>query len=414
MEDSTVITRVVLRNYKSIAACDVGLGPLTFIVGPNGSGKSNFVDALRFIADAVRTSVESALRTRGGVAQVRRRGEKGVRSFRVTVELRPAPGLSAEYSLEVAPEKDGGFRIREERCVVTDFASGDVLDEFTVRDGVVKKMRLRALVDGAERHFLMDPAQVARVTLFLPTVAAISDSMRHVSATLAAMSFFNINSHHIKTPGLSSYTDQLMPDGGNLAGVFRKLQATDQALAHSILGYLRLIVPNINDVDVASIGGLDVLEFSQKLNDRRIERFYASAMSDGTLRALAILVGLFQTSPVVWMNPRLVAIEEPELALHPAAARILLDALRIASIDKQVIVTSHSDDLIDDDDIETDSILAVGLDHGVTLIGPVDEIARNALREELFTAGEMLRSGQLVPDPKLLEFHIEPTSVTGQ
>ena len=52
--DRRLLTRVVLRNYKSIAACDVSPAQLTFLVGPNGSGKSNFLDALRFVADAVR------------------------------------------------------------------------------------------------------------------------------------------------------------------------------------------------------------------------------------------------------------------------------------------------------------------------------------------------------------------------
>ncbi|NBC31104.1 MAG: AAA family ATPase [Alphaproteobacteria bacterium] len=40
------IKRITIRNYKSIAACKVDLGPLMFLVGPNGSGKSNFLDAL--------------------------------------------------------------------------------------------------------------------------------------------------------------------------------------------------------------------------------------------------------------------------------------------------------------------------------------------------------------------------------
>ena len=46
MPNQIFITRVVLRNFKSIGKCDVKLGPLTYLVGPNGSGKSNFMDAL--------------------------------------------------------------------------------------------------------------------------------------------------------------------------------------------------------------------------------------------------------------------------------------------------------------------------------------------------------------------------------
>ena len=67
------LTRVTIRNYKSIAACKVDLSQLMFLVGPNGSGKSNFLDAIRFVADALRTSLDHALRDRGTIKEVRRR-----------------------------------------------------------------------------------------------------------------------------------------------------------------------------------------------------------------------------------------------------------------------------------------------------------------------------------------------------
>ena len=60
------LRRVALRNYKSIRECDVALGPLMLLVGPNGSGKSNFLDALRFVAESLRTTMDQALRERGG------------------------------------------------------------------------------------------------------------------------------------------------------------------------------------------------------------------------------------------------------------------------------------------------------------------------------------------------------------
>ena len=49
--DRRLLHRVALRNYRSIAACDVSLAQLSFLVGPNGSGKSNFLDALGFSID---------------------------------------------------------------------------------------------------------------------------------------------------------------------------------------------------------------------------------------------------------------------------------------------------------------------------------------------------------------------------
>ncbi|MFZ4849374.1 MAG: AAA family ATPase [Caldilinea sp.] len=69
------IRKVTIRNYKSIAACQVELQNLMFLVGRNGAGKSNFLDALRFVADALRTSLDHALRDRGTIKEVRRRSD---------------------------------------------------------------------------------------------------------------------------------------------------------------------------------------------------------------------------------------------------------------------------------------------------------------------------------------------------
>src|SRR5271154_7071602 len=81
------IRQVTIRNYKSIAACKVKLGPLMFLVGANGSGKSNFLDAIRFVADALRTSLDHALRERGSIKEVRRRSGGHPNHFAVRLDL---------------------------------------------------------------------------------------------------------------------------------------------------------------------------------------------------------------------------------------------------------------------------------------------------------------------------------------
>jgi AAA15 family ATPase/GTPase len=122
-------------------------------------------------------------------------------------------------------------------------------------------------------------------------------------------------------------------------------------------------------------------------------------MSDGTLRVLGILVALFQEGHGTQKRVPLVGIEEPEIALHPAAAGVLLDGLQDASETTQVIVTSHSPDLLDDKNLDVDSILAVEAHDGNTAIAPVDDASRSALRDKLYTTGELLRRDQLQPDP---------------
>ena len=89
------LSRIVLRNYKSIAACDVRLGPLNFLVGCNGAGKSNFLDALHLVRDALDRSLDNALNERGGLAEVRRR--LGLPGATQRTAPRPACSCSAGW-----------------------------------------------------------------------------------------------------------------------------------------------------------------------------------------------------------------------------------------------------------------------------------------------------------------------------
>ncbi len=110
-------------------------------------------------------------------------------------------------------------------------------------------------------------------------------------------------------------------------------------------------------------------------------------------------MGFYNLAPSVM----LVAIEEPEVALHPAAAGVLLDALRDASRERQVLVTSHSPELLDSEAIRPEHILAVVSHQGRTDLAPLDDAGTLALRDHLYTAGELLRLNQLLPDENVIE-----------
>jgi len=119
-------------------------------------------------------------------------------------------------------------------------------------------------------------------------------------------------------------------------------------------------------------------------------------VSDGTLRALGVLIALFQGIGLEADCP-LVGLEEPELALHPAAASALLDAVQEAAESRQVVVTTHSPDLLDSSLVTADMIRPVIMVQGETRSGPVDDAGRTALAEGLYNPGELLRMNQLAP-----------------
>jgi predicted ATPase len=109
-----------------------------------------------------------------------------------------------------------------------------------------------------------------------------------------------------------------------------------------------------------------------------------------------VLVALFQGGSE--RRIRLIGIEEPETALHPAAAGLLRDCIVEASADTQVLVTSHSADLLDNADLPIDSLYAVEARLGTSSLAPLDEQTRSILRDRLYTVGELLRINQIGPD----------------
>jgi predicted ATP-dependent endonuclease of OLD family len=99
---------------------------------------------------------------------------------------------------------------------------------------------------------------------------------------------------------------------------------------------------------------------------------------------------------------RLVGIEEPESALHPAAAGALMEALSEAASQTQIVVTSHSPDLLDKVDVDEHTLLAVTSEESTTRIAPIDKASLKVIRDHLFTPGELLRMDQLEPDREAL------------
>jgi predicted ATPase len=376
------LTRVTLRNYRSIAACDVQLGPLTFLVGPNGSGKSNFLDALRLTTDALRTSLDHALRDRGGVHEVRRRSSGHPTNFAIRIGFQLQDTTSGHFSFEVGARSHGDYAVQQEECVV-----GGA--RYRVREG----------------KLIVKPTEVAPPStedrLYLVNAAGLPE-FRPVFDVLSNMGFYNLNPDKIRALQSPDKGELLARDGFNLSSVLERLETLDEGVTkRRVEEYLSRIVPELEGVDSKRVGHMETLEFRQHVEGAKDPwRFPAINMSDGTLRALGILVALLQAR--VEERIRVVGIEEPEVALHPAAAGILRDALRDGSRYAQVIVTSHSPELLDTPDVREEEIVSVVADQGRTVIARLDEATRSTLRDRLYTAGELLKANQLTPDREAL------------
>jgi predicted ATPase len=359
------------------------LGRLTFLVGPNGAGKSNFLDALRLVSDALRTaSLDHALRDRGGISEVRRRSAGHPRNFAIRLDFTLRDWTTGHYAFEVGARARGEFFIKSEECIAGK-------SKYLIREGqIIDSPSPVAPPAADDRLYLVNAAG-------LPEFRAVWDE-------LTTMGFYNLNPREIRALQHPDKGEILDREGRNLSSVLERLEKTDSTIKKRIEEYLGKVVPGVEGVEPQRLGHMETLEFRQRVPGAKDPwRFLAINMSDGTLRALGVLVALFQVQagqPVPF-----VGIEEPEVALHPAAAGALRDCLREGSDHTQVLVTSHSPELLDDPTIPAASLLAVVAQNGQTEIAALDEVGRQAMIKHLQTAGELLRADQLRPDPAAVE-----------
>ena len=382
---SVLIRQVTLRNYKSIGQCKVDLSGLNVLVGPNGSGKSNFIDALRLVSESLSETLDYAIRQRGGIGEVRRRSGGHPSHFAINLRLRLDESVNASFAFRIGALPQGAFRVQHEQVHI----SGDDLEAayYDVQDGELRKASAQ----------LRSSPKIGEDRLYLSAVSG-SPTFRPLFDALSRMGFYNINPAEIRELQPHDRGTILSRSGRNLSSVVKRLRDESPRSLERVEDYLRRIVPGIDGVEHRQLGPRETVEFRQDVQGQKHPwRFYAAAMSDGTLRSLGVLTALFQFAGSEYGSVPLVAIEEPESTVHPAAAATIMDAILEASKQGQIIATTHSPDLLDHGKLDPRQLIAVTKTGGETLLAPVDNASISAIRGDLYTPGELLRQNQLHP-----------------
>lgn len=380
------IQQVQIRNYKSIAQVSVNLETFTVFVGPNGSGKSNFIDALAFVQECLSESIELAFKNRGGIAAVRRSSTGHPTHIGIRLTMILSDELFADYAFEIAAKPREKFSVARERCVVHKFMGQS--HSFEIEDG-----KFTTEIPGIRPKVAPD-----RLALF---AASATDEFRPVYDFLTSMRFYSIVPVRLRELQEPDAGDFLKRDGSNAAAVLKRLQEEAQGNGQydRVCRLLSKVVDGIKKVEYRAIGQKETLQFKQDVGGSEHPwSFNALNMSDGTLRVLGLLLAVYQAGPY-----SVVAVEEPEATVNPAVAEVVVEVLMDAAHEKQVLLTSHSPDVLDYKDLTDSQIRVVTMDHGRTLIAPVSQAGRAAIQERLYTPGELLRSGELSPDLKAAE-----------
>lgn len=364
-----MITEVRVKNFRGIGEETIELDRLTVLVGRNGAGKSSVVDALRFIRDAVTLGLDDAIVHRHGLVSLRRWSP--TKPYDLGMRLKYVrTNFSADYQFTLVSLPDGGFKVKHEACSVR---RGNRTFKFE-RDS--EKLHVS---DSSN----LPTRRLDKSALALPALAIFNPELSRLRAQLRALGFFAIFPNTLREPQKPSAQKILSEHGENLATVIRELKSKKPEAMEAIIAALDKVVGGIRDIRVQQVGGFLATELKHVMSAKHTAWFDLSQESDGTLRMLGLLVALYHG------QRSFLAIEEPELNLHPGALAVLSDVLGEVASRGQLLITTQSPDLIAR--FPANQLRVVEREEGLTCIGQIAEDQRQTINDQLFSAGDLLR-----------------------
>lgn len=380
--NSLPITKIIIKRFRSFPTATLAFDNPLFVVGRNGSGKSNLADVFSFVSEAMASPLQAVFDRRGGIGAVRNRSS-GQQSYPpnlgLAFEFGPVNGIEGgRFAFEVKALPNYGYRLVREQCLIRKMNDRWWFD---------RTDKWKSNVEGLTPA--LEPSALA-----LPLVGG-DERFAPIFRVLGAMRVYAIQPAKLREMQDPDSGVALRPDGSNAASVLQELfrGKTSTATKTEINRILESIVPATKAVSPKKHGNKLSMSFSQAWGEKKKLTFDAFNMSDGTLRSLGLIMAVFQTP-----SPSLLVIEEPEATIHPGALGAVLDLIRKATKTMQVMVTTHSPELLDAKWITDANLRIVSWHEGASHLLPPSEAAKKAMREHLMGAGELLRSNALHAD----------------
>ena len=392
------------------AGVDLPLEPLNVLIGPNGSGKSNFLEAVALLQSAPRSITEPISRL-GGIREWLWKGPNAPQSITMETAVDYPHGGVLRHSLTIAtrngrlevtneqvepsknhPEKAGlsYYRPPQDELTALEIAKANAKAEQTDagrkrRTGewstpqIAAKLRPGAVDFASE----IEPEQSFLSWAATPDYPALW----HLKVGYNRIRLYrnwSFGPHAaLRQPASAHEPSDFLSEGcTNLATVLSNFPGTNK---RQLLTALEKLYDGVVDIKCSLVGGTVTL-FLEEAGNREIP---VTRLSDGTLRYLCLLSVLLHPEP-----PPLVVIEEPELGLHPDLLPTLADLLVTASERSQLIVTTHSDVLVDALTDMPESVVVCEKHDGQTEMRRLDKDDLTKWLKD-YTLGNLWSSGQL-------------------
>jgi predicted ATPase len=407
------IKKIKVTNFKSFDQLEVELDALNILIGANASGKSNFLQIFKFLKDISHHGLKNAISLQGGVEYLRNTAIGSSKSLSLEIIYKSKSGIvnwempvkvngqdqkrpiarhfyeqTYRFTLEFT-KQEAKYRVVEDKFIrKLWFCEAEKLEQALAEKRFSSGMMIFSNVDGKlEYEFVPETVlpQHENIVLQLSDVSALLNVMQLKSTELLFMetSHFDLfNPFENAFRNISIYDfDPKLPkkavpiagkveleeDANNLAIVLRNI-LEDEEQKRKYINLLKSLLPLVVDLRVERFADKYLL-FSLQEKYIQASRLPASAISDGTINIIALLVALyFEEKPII-------IIEEPERNIHPFLISKVVQMLEEASTQKQIIVTTHNPEIVRHAELENIFLVSRDKDGFSTISRPAQKEA---------------------------------------
>ncbi|MEQ8224437.1 MAG: AAA family ATPase [Candidatus Eremiobacterota bacterium] len=365
-----MIKNIKVKNFKSFRDIDVGLGNFNIFIGSNASGKSNFIRIFEFLRDITVSGLDNAISMQGGVEYLRNisTGLNRELSVQITLDHKKETGLDISMGSDLTGIKidksiyEFALKMKElEFEIIKDKLTQNI--EFFNLEKQKRKTKEKDKPGSGEMVFYQDKGNM-KVKLTKPEgvnfkkndrfpleffkkieIPAGTIFLQHPffrlltpKKILSDIAIYDFDPKLPKKATAITGKSDLEEDGSNLSIVLKNLMSNDEK-RRKYMNLIKDLLPFVTDLNVEKFADKSLLFTLREIYSKE-HYLPASLISDGTINITALIIALY------FEKNNLTIIEEPERNIHPHLISRLVNMMKDASDNKQIIVTTHNPEII--------------------------------------------------------------------
>jgi len=390
------IKRIEIVNYKSFKDFKIELDKFNVLIGANASGKSNFIQLFAFIRNIINYGLDNAISLQGGIEYLKNINLSKSDNFSVKIILEPQYGFGHKTTEGIIGikiyETIYEFTLRSSRgklkyAIVEDkltnkcdfmklrqtdkgkieekgkIGTGEIV--YSIKDGKIdisfdKPDTINIKIDNIHPPFIREE-KIDHNTLLIENLLYFFP----ILDDLSEISIYDFDPKIPKKGTPITGKAELEEDGSNLSIVLKKI-IEDKNKKRKLFNLVSDVLPFIGDLNVEKFSDKSLL-FKLKEVYSKKEYLPASLISDGTINITALIIAIFfEKKPIT-------IIEEPERNIHPYLISRLIEMMKEASKNKQIIITTHNPEIVKYAGLENILLISRDKEGFSKIIRPVDK-----------------------------------------